>query len=325
VPNEIVFDQTLGNTQKLINSRGDVAFIAPLYTTNGGAWYETNALLLAGASGLQTVARTGDVLPGIPGAQFGVFNALAINDATGLAAKDAVSFNDRLLGDLSGSWQIVALGGSPAPNPPGGSFGQIFAPPQIGGTPVLRQSGVPQWLFQATIFSPPFQPGLWGVMSGLQPYLALSFNGPAPELGGGELLESNYMATVSPPPTSAVVFQGFLKNGAGGVNFGNREVLYSGDSPESAQVLLRTGDPLPVSVDTATWSSFRGLDGNQNGQICFIGDWFGTQSMSGVFLKETGDPTVLVKRGDSAPPGDKRNGWSTGRCQSGCARTGLLL
>lgn len=283
----------------VVNRHGDVAFIAPIIESGGGA-QPLDAVFLYSSRGLQRLAQKGQAPPGASGPVLGTLSHLAINDDAEVAFFSDGPFGDALISNTFGTWRAVATNGTPIPNV--GRFTHFISIATEYRLPLqFRPSGFPDLLFPAAIGGPPrTSVGLWTLhAAGLNPTEIMAFGEQAPGMRTFERIDRLIGTAMGAGPAERSVFNGFLFPSAEGEAFERNAVVWVRSGSGETLPMLRGGEVAPVPEPRRTYLGFNHVSVNGAGTICFDASLIAAnqQRSSGVFLGIPGTFSAIALSG----------------------------
>lgn len=304
------------------DSNGNVLFKAVLRDGTGitdenrrGIWFGVPGSTLA------PFIRIGTQAPGTPvGAQFGeYFDEVAMNENGQIVfgaflkvGSGGVTDANRLgiWSNHSGTLQLVARDGSPAPGVPGRTFQASIGVTSSFSSLSLADNGDIGFVGRLD----DARRGIWfGPPMDLRPIVLESAPAPAVEPGAvyARLSANDPYPDFAFSPNGTVAFSFRLMNGPGGVSGANEYALWAG-RPGELGIVARKGAQAPGLADGVVFgfegnaeNPFRHIVLNDAGQIAFggyiKGPGISLETNSGLWFGPASDLQLIAREGDSAP------------------------
>jgi uncharacterized protein YbdZ (MbtH family) len=287
---------------RVINARGEVAFIAPVLGIRADGT-SVDAVFLRTSRGVIRIAQGDSPLPGLAAPVLGrELSHLSLNEAGHVAfiSHDPV-FGEAIVSNASGAWQVAAW--TAAPTEEGirfGEFSPLIHPEQ---RPLLLRSGpFPDLVFPAlgggtaTVGL-----GIWTVSAdGWDPRPLFGYDLQAPDLGPSQTLESVTEMVMGAAPARRSAYHGELHRAGNIVHPTNQFVIWSGLGRGPIEVAARSGNLAPVGTPGVYYSEFLSPRVNAAGTMVFLAELFHNGSQIGrtVFAGVPGRFEPILRDGD---------------------------
>lgn len=298
----------LTSQPRVINARGDVAFIAPVLGMSPDG-RPVDAVFLRTSRGVIRLAQGDAPPPGLTAPVLGrELSNLSLNEAGHVAfISHDPGFGEAIVSNASGSWQVVAW--TAAPTEEGIRFGQFSTLIHPERRPLLLRSGpFPDVMFPARgggTATVGF--GIWTASAdGWDPRPLFGYDLQAPDLGPSQTLDTLTEMVMGAAPARRSVYSGELHRAGNDFYPTNQFVIWSGLGRGPIEVAVRSGNLAPVGTPGVYYSEFLSPRVNAAGTMVFLAELFQNGSQIGrtLFSGVPGRFEPILRDGDRVRRGD---------------------